>query len=280
MPTMLSIARCPGLHRHRMFLFVLVTVLAGCAGAGASNGGYHSYVYRSGDSYVRLDPIEAGARANAHPYVVSADQLNRWLALVNVKGAASVGMVRLFSKEELEKIVPPLAVALSTARPNEDVTFAVASHRGMFADLSPKSITTGRLFADADSVNLILGVVQQRLNADESDYGVNAPKITAGMRAHRVDTTVWKIDPGRARFHGQRGDWLVFERTTSPATATGRVSAPATKSSGEAGAAAPTIDSKERQIEERLQLLNRLKQKGVITEKEYRERRRAILEEL
>ena len=263
----------------RHIILVVAVALNGCAGLGASDDRDSRYVYQSDENYVRLEPIEPGAPANAHPFTVSAEQLRRLLARPKVRGASSIGTTPVFSQEELESIASPLASALSKAGPNQDVTFAVASHRGLFGKLSPKSVTTGRMFVRGDSLNLIFGLMQARLDTGRLDYTGADPAVTAGLRARRIGDTIWKIEPGPGRFHEQRGDWLVFDRSAIPAMAT-----PTTPRAHDTGArpaeAAPTTDGKAQEIENRLRVLDALREKGAITEQEYRDRRRAILDQL
>lgn len=280
LPTMPEAMRRPGFGRGYSVLLVLAIALSACAGTSAERD--RSYLYRSDDEYVRLEPIEAGAPDNAHPFVISAGELSRLLGGIEVSRAASIGKARLFLHEELQKIGPHLAAALSRGTPRQDVTFAVTGHRGWFGKLSPESITTGRLFVTGDSLNLILGVVQQRYGIEALDDGAVLPEIIPGKRSRRIDNAVWKIDPDRGRLREQRGDWLVFDRSAIP-TAPAAATPAAPQSGAQPGTGAPTtptIEDKAQEIEKRLGVLDALRKKGAITEEEYRERRRAILEQL
>lgn len=276
MPAMLEAALRRGPRWHCVSLLVLVTALSACA-AGARNDQDGSTVYRSDDNFVRLVPIEPGAPPNAHPFAISAGQLSRLLAGIEVRRAVSIGEAPVFSKEELETIVPPLVSALSKAGPTRDVTFAVTGRRGIFGRLSPETVTTGRLFVTGDSLNLIFGLMQERLDAEKFESTAVSPTVAPGARSRRIGDTVWKIEPGRGQLHEQRGDWLVFDRSAIPAA--GAIpAAPSTpdtdvKSGGEAPA-------KVQEIEDRLRVLDALRERGTITEQEYLERRRAILEQL
>jgi hypothetical protein len=263
----------------KMLLLVLSTALSACVGMGDRESRHPDDVFRSGDNYVRLVPAETGAPTNSHPFIISPRDLRKLLAGINVVGADSIGKAPVFSKEQLDMVVPPLATALSKAGPHQDVTFAVAAYPGLFGSYSTKSVTTGRLFVNAGSMNLIFGLMQERFG--RSDYEYKVPKIAPGIRARRIDLAPWQLDAGNANVYEQRGDWLVFNQSAIPAAAI----AP-TRPSPEAGVrpggdtTSPTIDAKAQEIENRLRLLDRLKENGAITEQEYRERRRAILEQL
>jgi Short C-terminal domain len=259
-------------------VFVLAVGFSACAGTGATKPGD---LYRSGASYVRLVPIEPGAPANSHPFGISTGELTRLLNRLDVSGAGAGRSVPVFQKEELDTIVPPLVSALSKADRQQDVTFAVIGHPGLLGPYSARSITTGRLFVSDGALNLIFGVVQEPLDIDVFNAG-SAPTIGPGTRSRRVDLVNWKIDPVGAHFHGQRDDWLVFAIPNAPAVLSvpATSAAPAGATSGGETPPATTVDSKAREIENKLRVLEELKQRGAITEQEYRERRQEILKEL
>lgn len=275
---MLTLVQVVGSRWRQVSLLMMAGALSACAAVGANRDGDRGYVYRSDGDYVRVAPIESGASANSHPFAVSVAQLRRLLADVKVKGASSVGPKPVFSNEELDRIAQPLAVALSKADSTQDVTFAVTGYRGLLGKYSPKSATTGRLFARADSLNLIFGLVQQRMDSGDLDYSAYTPSIVPGLRARRVGSTVWKLVPGAAHFHGKRGDWLVFERSAFSAPTV----LPPTKAEPGSGTetSAPGLDRKAQEIENRLRTLEDLRKRGAITEQEYQQRRREILQEL
>lgn len=189
-------------------LAVLVIGIAACA---TNNGTV--YVYQSDDNYVRVEPIEAGAPGNSHPFAITPQQLRDLLSPLKVSHADSAGSAPVFLGEELDAIVAQLAVALSKARPDQDVTFAVTGHRGLLGNFSPKTVTTGRVFVTADTINLIFGWMQLRTDTDKVEPGtVVPPKIVPGSRGRRIDIGPWKIDPVGGYFHDKRGDWVVFDR--------------------------------------------------------------------
>jgi len=245
-----------------------VATISACATTSPKDAGDDRYLFRKDDSYVRLDPIESDAPANAHPFVVSSSQLRRMFVGLQVSGAFSASKDSIFSENDLKAIIPYLSSALSRASPRQDVTFAVADARGIFGSYSTRFITTGRLFVRGDKLNLIFGLIHERLEAENLDYTAVTPPIIPGSRARRVDTVIWKIESPNVKFADGRGDWLVFDQSamTPP------------KVLGEEPA--PRVEGGEREFERRLQVLKGLREKGVITEEEYAERRRAILQEL
>jgi hypothetical protein len=239
----------------------LAIALSACGLMGVNpESQVRSYQYRPQYGFVRIEHIEPGAPDNAHPFTVSVDALRQTLASLKVKGTTSRDAVSVFTGEELEEIVPHLVAALAKAGPKEDVTFAVLGEHGAFGRYSPKTVTTGRVFTHAARLNVIFGRVHE-----PHERGAATPLFTPGSRARRIES-IWSIEPGSARLADNRSDWLMFDVTTLPAQ----------KEKTDGGAATP-VDSRYQDIKNRLGALDRLKADGLITEEEYRERRRAIL---
>ncbi|HEY7674017.1 MAG TPA: hypothetical protein VH867_02220 [Burkholderiales bacterium] len=230
-----------------------------------------SYEYRPEFGFVRIERIESGAPDNAHPFSISADELRRSLASLEVEGGVSIGVKPLFNEEELKEIAPHLVAALAKAGPREDVSFAVTGKHGIFGAYSPKSVTSGRVFARDGQLNVIFGLVHELYEGGELGGGLT-PSFPPGSRAPRADR-IWKIVPTSARLADGRADWVILAAAKPPAAVEKAGAAPAAP-------APPAAGSRYQEIEDRLGALNRLKEKGLITEEEYRERRRAILQGL
>ncbi len=222
--------------------------------------------------FVRLDEREANTPTNDHPYSVTPERLRHMLATLKVARTISPDAVAVFTEEQLKKIAAPLASALAMATPAQDVVFAITGKNGVLGNASPSRVTTARVFAREGSLNLIFGLVHERYESGE--LGFTPPAFEPGRRAHRLDP-IWKIVPDSTIGHldGKRADWVVFDapalHTPSAAREPAANSAPA---SAEAGAV------RYRNVKQRLEILDRLQADGLITEEEYRQRRRAVLD--
>jgi len=241
---------------------VLSATLAACISQPPAS----RYAYRPEHGFVRIESIEAGARDNAHPAAVSGEALRAVLENLKVKGT-SLHPVAVFDKEELVEFVPPMASALRNAGPQEDVTFAVAGQRGLFGRFSGTTFTTGRLYVRDGEINVIFGQMHERYEDRNGATPVQVP-FEIGSRERRIEDT-WQLQTSGACVVQRRGDWIAADagclRDASSAIPT----------------SAPTADGdaiRVQEVEARLRLLDQLKQRGAITEEEYRERRKAILE--
>jgi hypothetical protein len=246
---------------------VFVLSACGLMGALGNDPQVVGYVYRQEMSYVRLERIEAGAPDNSHPFAVSAEALTQALAGLQAEGSNSITASPVFNEAELKEIVPHLVAALAKAGPKEDIGFAVTGRHGLLGSFASPSITTGRLFATDRRLNVILGLVQELYESEE--FKANSGSLPAASRTYRAGR-VWKLVPKSGQLIDRRPDWVTYD-----------LPAPA-KKTGDAGRApvAPGADSRYQEIQTRLMVINRLKENGLITEEEYQERRRAILQAL
>jgi hypothetical protein len=256
-------------------------------------------VFQATYDRVRIERSEPGAPLHQHPVAsLSAEQLRATLgALRRVDGAER----ELFNAQELTTIVPPLLQALGELTPQQEVSFAVTGRHGAAGPLVERSVTTGRMFRDADGLHLIVGLAQRQFESKYLGSGLLIA-FEPGTRAAPVDQT---LRIGAQGTSGQRrADWVLLaigaadaSATAVPAstpqaavpapaapaaTATAPAAAPAAPATP--GTAAPSPAPRPRDAaflaeqEERLKVLKRLRDQNLITEEEYQQKRREILQ--
>ena len=82
---------------HRLRVISSLIVVTALATACATQTSDDPYIYRSGDDYVQVDPIEAGAPPNSHPLTISPSQLRELLAPLKVSHADTMGKAPVFN---------------------------------------------------------------------------------------------------------------------------------------------------------------------------------------
>jgi hypothetical protein len=255
-----------------LLLTASVLWLTACAVSSAApkdGGNVVRYQHRSEFGFVRFEHIEPDATDNAHPYAISADAMTKALAQLKIKGTIGSDNKALFAEEELAEIASPLATALSSATPKEDVTFAVPGRQGWLGKYSAKTVTTGRVFVHDGKLHIIFGLIHDpfELESWESD---RLPPFTPGSRHKRLEHTL-TIAPIALRMSEKRPEWAALD--LAPDTAPAVEAKPAaTNSSG------TDSDARYKEVKRQLDVLDRLKADGAITEKEYNERRRTVLQ--
>lgn len=222
--------------------------------------------------FTRLVELEVKAPANDQPYVVDPERLRQALAELKVVRTISPEPVAVFTEDQLKKIAAPLASALAKATPGQDVVFATTGKNGLLGSASPSRVTTARVFAREGNLNVIFGLVHERY--ESSELGFTPPAIEPGRRAQRLDP-IWKIVPEARMAHlaEKRADWVVFDARALQAPS----SAPAPAANSSPASAEPE-EVRYRNVKQRLEILDRLRADGLITEEEYRQRRRAVLD--
>jgi len=245
-------------------------------------------------STVQLLAREAGAPENQHPVRLNVDALR--LALGQFKAIDSRGKPQaLFDADELVEISEPIAQAFANAEPGDDVLLVSSARREGF--LAPPTAVTARLFIEGGNLNFI---------AHDSAFDFvhivrstsMSPNFISGSRAKASDVKLASAGAGN-----RRSDWLTVPLTTAttapvapppppmvlaapPAAATTFATPPAVPPVVAAPVPAPAApivqpaDAKADEIERRLTALKQLRDKGLITDDEYKQKRKDILQAL
>ncbi len=203
-------------------------------------------------SWIRRQPAEHGAPANAQPLRVQSTILQE--ALATVQYVHGVVEQPLFAPDEVAGMSRAMAEALALARPDEDLVMLSTSKRetGM---LGESLAITARVFVQDGKLNLIIH--DARLDF-VYDYYANfqMPEFEYGSRAKAGAVTLKA--PGAVL---RRPDWVVLP-LAAPAKPQPVVQA------------APALS-----LEERLLGLKRVRAQDLITEEEYQQKRKDLLKD-
>jgi len=274
-------------------------------------------IWERDDQSVVLGPQDDGAPPNDHPVTLAPDDIEKMLSglrLTHTDEDAEGSPLAVFTPGQIEILGEGIAEGLARARPSEDVMFSmIGSHRlspGAFARRN--RLTAGRAFFRDDHLNVIFGELQspyRKKNVygqiDEDFYPRNF-----GSRASAEDLDTKLIASPAAALHrgpdGERSDWVIFdpdlaraEVVSPPAPAQAAPTqpepakpepAPRAEPEPPADLAPPTpvpvrpVPPPEpepgSEIEQRLETLKRLREKGLISEDAYRKKMEDILGDL
>jgi len=229
---------------------------------------------------IELVPREAGAEPNQHPATLQVDALRQQLAQIQSVGRN--GAQPLFGTDELGELVGPLTQALGRAGPGDDVVLLSSARRAGDMLMSPTAVTA-RLFVQGGKLQFI--VRDARLEFYDTYRGTNvAPRFSYGSRKAAGGVTLQS-----AAATNLRPDWLAIApqgavaANAAPAPAPAALApAPAPATTGSATAPAPARKALDaagaEDIERRLETLKRLRDRGLISEEEYQQKRKEILQ--
>ena len=231
-------------------------------------------------STLRLVSRETGAAPNEHPARLDAQTLRQLLA--QLRTDIREGAQSLFADGEVAELAEPLAQALANASADDDVLLLSTSRRGGGLLAKPLAVTA-RLFVQGGSLNFIVNDTRFEFY-DRFRATGTAPEFTFGSR-RSVGAGVLVVVPGAAR----RTDWAALPLAAKPGVvpvaadgppAVAGTAAPPPALAPEAAAAGgvrargPQFTD---EIEQRLLTLKHLRDKGLISEEEYQNKRREIL---
>lgn len=227
---------------------------------------------------------EAGAAPNQQPATIAPETLRQLLAPARL--VVGKNNVALFHPEELSDLIEPLAEALSVAGPGDDLLLLSTHRRGEGILRTPTGLTA-RLFVQGDALNLIVN--DARRDFVNAYIGSRIPPTFAfGSRANA--SAIALQDPGATL---KRADWLAIPLQRAAAApvaapapvvvlppAVPAVQPAATLAPAPAPAARPAAPASADEIEQRLLTLKRLRERNLISEDEYQQKRREILQAL
>ncbi len=261
----------------RLLLLPAIAVLL-LLSPGTSLAREGKFLWQSRDQFVAIEKQDGAgtAEANDHPAKLSADRLRSMLASLGITEPGKDKPLPVFNEPEREKLVELLREGLSQAGPGEDVTFAVIGQfPALMGLVRERKVTTGRVFYRKGELNIIFGMVHRDFSENEDR---RLAPFVPGSRTRPAELG-GKISAseGAVAFTMKRDDWPVFSAAShAPAPEMSEEGAgPATKQEHE-----PARADKPATVEERLMLLNSLRDKKLITDEEYRTKRQKILDEL
>lgn len=277
-------------------MVLLVAILggvAGCASTGTGQAGevHVSTVWKARDQYVAIEKQDrqkgVAPTANAHPADLSVERLRSALESIEAHPTGKDQTVALFKNPELEILGEKIREGLASAAPDEDVTFAVIGHYpALLGLMQERKVTTGRVFCLDGKLNIIFGDILRdaRDNEDRRLF-----PLLPGSRTSSVPGE-WMLvaKPDGERFILNRPDWATFPLAPPRALVVPPpVQQPVPGSAVISEKVPPHAASPEKpgksgrtSVEERLIILNELRNKNLITDEEYRMKRQEILNEL
>jgi hypothetical protein len=260
-----------------------VSLLATSGAASAST------VWSQKDDFVRIEPGEGAKPApggNRLP-TITPDAVKAIFAAIKVTGDG--GSTSFVDEDQAALIAEPVAHALQSAGPGEDVVFNV-HYVSFMSIVGPPKTSAGRIFLDGDAVGVIVGQVQQSYTS--GFVNLDQAKIKTGSRLAAQSS--WRVQPNGFMQYAvaDRGDWVRISPTlwlgnyavapaapapVMPVAAPAPVYAPAP---APVVAAPPAPPAPPPGIEERFAMLKRLHDAGQITDAEYEKSKATLLQGL
>lgn len=263
---------------------------------------------------VKQEAVKGGVvTQNDHPIILDSGQIRSALAFLEVRLTEAEKPIPVFTAPELDVLCGKLSEALTQAGPDEDVTFAVVGQRKAVYGLArQRKVTTGRVFYREGKLNIIFGkmiddISEQNQHDYRADNDFRLNPLSPGSRVKPVSHKWILEEQTDAQFYASggmlRSDWLVLDLANMTAhEALGVKPAKLAKAPIEtagssqketvsqesrkevaASEPAPSASSAAKpgkSIEERLTILNNLRDKKLITDDEYKAKRNNILNEL
>jgi hypothetical protein len=249
-------------------------------------------LFKSRDQYVRIvkQDVVKGTKIppNEHPVALDQDQIRNALSSLEIAFPKHDKSVAVFMKPELDNLARYLSQGLAEAGAEEDIIFAVVGdYRAVYGLAKEQKFTSARVFYREGKLNIIFGKIQE----DYKSYGLYAPvdrrlyPMSPGSRSVASEH-VWTLlgQPDQSFYassDGLRTDWVILDLASMEARMVmDEKPAASVGAGGTGGGKAQPVLGAEKTVEERLTVLNDLKNKKMISDEEYEKKRADILKDL
>jgi len=219
---------------------------------------------------------EPGNR-NSHPITLEADQLSAALSRVRARSGETGEIIDLFPEKNREEAARRLAKALRRIDPDQELQLSSFRHIGTLFS-GQRNASAARVFMESGRLNLIFGQIDLFFS-EFRDPDRQVPPMGSRKRASSLKGKI--LSSEGATFVDGRNDWVALDLIrTAPSPPAAAPSARGSGQTPEATSPEADIKPQEKSIEEKLQILKNLKDKELITEQEYKDKKRDILDNL
>lgn len=250
--------------------------VSGCTKAGMQS----SLVFEKGRDQVHLAWLTDSkggvvSQSHDHPAGISKEKLTSILAALRFSEKIFLKWEpkgRLFDKDEVRRIAKPIAQALAQADANQWVAFQVSSYkRAIF--FKSRRLTTGWICVRGSKLHLVLGNFMHEINrepGERDDLYEGDPRLHFFIESYRIDSGPYNtppaVDPEIKWLRKEHWNWTVVDLVTFK---------PPAGEEDDSGERRPALS-----VEERLEILEGLYKKDLVTKEEYEAKRRDILDSL
>lgn len=259
---------------------ISLVVLASLMFSSASQASDVRNLWQSRDQFVALDrqesPKDGAVILNDHPVELSEGRLTALLTSIEFHSEDSGKPEQLITSQSIEVLAPQIVLAFRKAAPGDDVTFAIIGlHKAMYGFAKSPKVTTGRMFYKAGKLNIIFGLVRKDFNEREDR---RLSPLSPGSR-NKAAEGEWTLlaQPNQKGYNQVRKDWVTFSDEWQAPVSQVPVPVQNVPSAQTTPAQFGRQKNDTRTPAERLTTLNELKDKGLISEEEYRTKRLDIL---
>ena len=272
-----------------LLILAAIIMVGGCAHLARSTAAPKQYLWQVRDQFVALAVQDGGEHisANDHPARLSRSQIQGVLASLDLHEKGDDSATPVLTEYQLTVLSEQLQAGLAQAGSGDDVIFAIiGNHDSLHALAKRPMVTTGRVFVAGGKLHLILGMVHEDVGEFEDRRlkpfvpgARSAPSLQPSWRITSRSGDTMLYAPGRH-------DWLQFPldrlepfKNPTPHMEPAKT-APVLPAAEQAPPSTQVVVPAARSMEERLIILEGLKNKNLITTEEYQAKRKQILDGL
>lgn len=233
-------------------------------------------------TFVKLDKMKKSDAKNLHPTTFTDDQIRLVLQSIKMNkrmmASSDTEVDTVFSDRAVEWLAPRVVSAFRQVTPGQKVVFSYLSKDPVFIIRNDR-VTIGSLWVDDRGLHIHFDKLLAKVSGDYDKQGMNA-KTLAHAKGLRI-----ALDRQPSQQYGDTTDELIFNM--AQVTSDSGLAAPERLSqagedltSDKQSTTKPARSQPTKTSAERLEELKQLKDAGLITDREYEAKRKAIVDSL
>lgn len=230
-------------------------------------------------NFVKVEKIKNVNGTVTHPFTFTEPQMSTILKLIEVKRGSLFGsdekMKNVFDDRALNKLVPPLVKAFSEITPKEKLAFGFLVKDPMFV-IKNDRYTTGWMWVEDGKLHVEFNKLYVKVTGDTDKRGYTADKLVQNARGLKTE-----LDLGAGQEYGRSTGELIIDPSAFATIAEERRKKQ--EELAEKGYDDATVKirvEREKGVREKLKELDTLKKEHLITEEEYQQKKKELLDKM
>lgn len=264
------------MYRKSVLIIVVLAIMVGCGFKNRKGYYYDNQRF----NYVRLEKFKgAGDKNINHPFQFTDPQMSTILKMIEIKkgvfASKSEKIKNVFDSYAIGKLTPPIIKAFSEVTPDQKVGFAFMIKDPMFV-IKNDRLSTGSMWVEDGKLHIDFDEIYVKVTGDTDKRGYIA--MRRQVQSARGLRIALDLQPGQE--YGDSTHELVVDVGLSAQIAEERLKK-------EKELAAKGVEDtvkievvKDKSVRERLRELKTLRKEQMITEEEYQQKKKELLDQL
>lgn len=262
---------------QKRLMICLVVLAMFCACKTENRKGYYYDNHRF--NFVKVAKMDkTDGETIGHPYVFNEPQMGTILKMVEIKKGSAFSdnenEKSVFNVTAINRLTPHIVKAFSEITPKQKIVFSYLVKEPLFV-IKNDRLTSGSMWVEDGKLHILFDLLYVKVTGDTDKMGYSAERLAQRARGLRVTLD---IQPGQA--YGDSTRELLVDVGTAEKIAEEVIKKEAELARRGVDATVKIEAVKDASVKERMRELKTLRKERMITEEEFQQKRKDLLNQL